>query len=81
MKSKKIRKKITLNKQTIATLNVNEMNHQRGGTDTCLVPCTTTIDPECSPTIPPRDCSAAETFCITVCIPRSACDWSCPLSC
>jgi hypothetical protein len=80
MKHKKIRKKITLNKQTIATLNADEMNHQRGGTDT-FEECTTTIDPEFCISVPyPRICSK-DTYCETECVPRSACDWTCPLSC
>jgi natural product precursor len=63
MKHKKIQKKITLNKQTIAALNPDEMNHQRGGTDSA-----------------PQLCSW-DTFCETDCLPRSACNWTCPLSC
>ena len=66
MKSKKIRKKITLNKQTIATLNVDEMKHQKGGTGDTL----------------PAICTMIDTWCITECRPRSACNgYTCPLSC
>jgi hypothetical protein len=64
MKSKKMQRKMTLNKQTIALLNVDEMNHQRGGTDTAPIICTD------------------DTFCVTECRPRSACNgYTCPLSC
>lgn len=65
MKSKKIQK-MTLNKQTIAALNVDEMNRQRGGTW------------ETGPVM----CSVADTLCITDCRPRSQCaGYTCPLSC
>jgi hypothetical protein len=64
MKTKKIQKKMTLKKQTIAALDVDEMRRQHGGTDTNPLLC------------------SADTFCVTDCRPRSACNgYTCALSC
>ena len=67
MKVKKLTKKISLKKQTIATLNNEEMLNQRGGVDTelCTYPILCTFD----------------TFCYTDCTPRTRCINTCPLSC
>jgi hypothetical protein len=51
MKPKKIQKKMTLKKQTIAALNVDEMRKQHGGIETAPVVCTvdTACITECRP--------------------------------
>ena len=51
MKVKKIQKKMTLNKQTIAALNIDEMNKQRGGYETVPMLCSveTRCLTECNP--------------------------------
>jgi len=72
MKTKKISKKMWLNKSTIANLSSSEMNRERGGfpTDFCTPACTlfgwqcTVTKKDCAYT---EVCTAGTSNCITIC--------------
>jgi hypothetical protein len=56
MKSKKINKRLVLNKKTISDLSDHAMNEARGGS---IHPVTT-----CCPTTFPKSCPAEESVCL-----------------
>jgi len=47
MKTKSFRKKLALNKKTIAHLSKKDMQHQHGGGYTWPITCTCTREPTC----------------------------------
>ena len=53
MKTKKLEKRFTLNKETIVNLNRDEMEAVRGGEDTCGYSCSCSWTME--PDMPPKE--------------------------